>query len=79
LRITINNRYHPFRFRPQVYGLERDDFVDGHVGLPDRGDQEKRRQIEQGLQDDEEPGPGDRSVSRFRRRFPARNRESNLY
>lgn len=62
----------------QVHGLEGDDFVDGHAGFSDRGDQEERREIEQGLQDDQEQGSSDRGVSRFRCRFPARYRELHI-
>lgn len=65
----------PFCFGQQVHGLEGNDFVDGHVGFPDRGNQKERREIEQGLQNDQEQGPGDRSVPRLRSRIPARDRE----
>lgn len=38
----------------QVYGLERDNFVNRHFGLSNRGDQEERWEIKQGFQDDQE-------------------------
>ena len=46
----------------QVHGVARDDLVDGDARVPDRGRQEERRHVVEGVQDDQDEGANHRVV-----------------